>query len=74
MNRGKAFSIELELVLIYWKTEAYRRKPILMDTLTAEQKKTFNLINSIYETQIEAHPADYKKFISIFEKSFKYYL
>ena len=45
-----------------------------MDTLTSEQKKTYNIISKIYDAQIAAHPADYKKFTSLFEKSFKYYI
>ena len=59
---------------IAWKTEAYRRKPVLLDTLDSKQKKVFNTMTSIYEGQIEAHPADYDKYMKLFDKNFKYYL
>ena len=62
------------LLSICWKTEAYRRKPALLSSLTPEQKKAFGTIISIYDAQIKAHPADYKKFTELFEKNFKYYL
>ncbi|MFA6213727.1 MAG: hypothetical protein WC717_00420 [Candidatus Micrarchaeia archaeon] len=59
---------------IGWKTEAYGRKPVLMDTMSPEQKKAYKTIKSIYDGQVKAHPADYKKFTALFEKDFKYYL
>lgn len=59
---------------IAWKTEAYRRKPVLTDTLNPAQKKTFKMITALYEAQIKAHPADYKTFTTLFEKNFKYYI
>ena len=59
---------------IAWKTEAYRRKPVLMETLSSEQKKTYSTITSLYEGQLKAHSADYKRFGELFEKNFKYYL
>ncbi|MFA6489373.1 MAG: hypothetical protein WCT52_01720 [Candidatus Micrarchaeia archaeon] len=59
---------------IAWKIEAYRRKPMLIGTLTPEHKKIYALVTSIYAEQIKAHPADYKKFTELFEKNFKYYL
>ena len=65
----------MEAVLsICWKTEAYRRKPMHIGALNLEQKKAYNTLTSIYEGQMKAHPADYKKFTALFEKSFKYYL
>jgi len=65
----------LDAVLsIGWKTEAYRRKPVLMDTLDQAQKKTYDIITSLYTEQIKAHQADYKKFSKLFEKNFKYYI
>lgn len=72
--KEKIWKIMDAVLSIGWKTEAYMRKPVLMETLTAEQKKTFNFIKLLYEAQIKAHPADYKKFTELFEKSFKYYL
>ncbi len=59
---------------IGWKTEAYRRKPVLMDTLNPEQKKAYGTVTSLYDKQVKAHPADYKKFTVLFEKDFKYYI
>src|SRR3989344_3236965 len=74
LNKEKIWKIMDAVLSICWKTEAYRRKPVLMDTLNAEQKKAFKLISSLYEGQIAAHPADYKKFTALFEKNFKYYI
>src|SRR3989344_8755365 len=68
LNKEKIWKLMDAVLSICWKTEAYRRKPVLMDTLNAEQKKTYNLISSLYEEQIAAHPADYKKFTILFEK------
>ena len=73
-NKEKIWKIMDAVLSIGWKTEAYRRKPVLINTLTSEQKKAYRLITSIYEKQIGAHPADYKKFAVLFEKNFKYYL
>jgi len=74
LSKEKIWKIMDAVLSIAWKTEAYRRKPVLMDTLNAGQKKTFDVIRSLYEDQINAHPADYKKFTALFEKNFKYYL
>ena len=74
LRKEKIWKIMDAVLSIGWKTEAYRRKPVLMDTLNSEQKKAYNIITSLYEGQIQAHPADYKKFTALFEKSFKYYL
>lgn len=74
LSKEKIWKIMDAVLSICWKTEAYRRKPALMDTLNPEQKKAYNTITSLYEGQIRAHPADYKKFTALFEKSFKYYL
>ena len=74
VSKEKTWKLMDAVLSIGWKTEAYRRKPVLLDTLTSEQKKAYNLVNSLYDGQIKAHPADYKKFTALFEKNFKYYL
>ena len=74
VSKEKIWKIMDAVLSVGWKTEAYRRKPALMDTLNAQQKKTFSLITAIYDRQIKAHPADYKKYSDMFEKNFKYYL
>jgi len=74
VSKEKTWKLMDAVLSIGWKTEAYRRKPVLLDTLTPEQKKAYNLVNSLYDEQIKAHPADYKKFTALFEKNFKYYL
>jgi len=74
LTKEKIWKIMDAVLSIGWKTEAYRRKPALMETLSSEQKKTYRIVTSLYEGQIAAHPADYKKFTALFEKSFKYYL
>ncbi len=73
-SKEKIWKIMDAVLSIGWKTEAYRRKPVLLDTLNSEQKKTYAVITSLYEEQIKAHPADYKKFTALFNKNFKYYL
>src|SRR3989344_2802232 len=47
VSKEKIWKIMDAVLSIAWKTEAYRRKPVLMDTLTAEQKKSFSLVSSI---------------------------
>ena len=74
LSKEKVWKIMDAVLSIGWKTEAYRRKPVLMDTLNSQQKNTYAIVNSLYEAQIRAHPADYKKFTALFERSFKYYL
>ncbi|MDO8554800.1 MAG: hypothetical protein Q7S22_08375 [Candidatus Micrarchaeota archaeon] len=74
VSKEKTWKVMDAVLSIGWKTEAYRRKPVLMDALTSEQKKTYAFVNSIYEGQIKEHPADYRKFIQIFDKNFKHYL
>jgi len=74
LSKEKVWKIMDAVLSVGWKTEAYRRKPVLMDTLDAEQKKAYAIVNSLYDAQIRAHPADYKKFTALFEKNFKYYL
>jgi len=65
----------LEAVLsIAWKTKTYIRKPKYMLGLTSDQKKAYNSVTSLYREQAKAHPAEYKKFKELFEKSFKGYL
>ncbi|MFA6269239.1 MAG: hypothetical protein WC652_05455, partial [archaeon] len=59
LNKEKIWKVLDAILSIGWKTEAYRRKPVLMDTLNVQQKKTFSSINSIYEAQIKEHPEDY---------------
>jgi hypothetical protein len=74
LNKEKTWKVMDAVLSIGWKTEAYLRKPALMETLNSEQKKAFNQVNSVYKQEAKAHPADYKKFTSLFEKNFKYYL
>lgn len=74
LSKKKIWKIMDVVLSIAWKTEAYRRKPVLTDTLSLAQKKTYTTINSLYEEQIKAHPSDYKKFTALFEKNFKYYI
>ncbi len=74
VSKEKTWKTMDAVLSVCWKTEAYRRKPVLMETMNAEQKKAYGLVTSIYEGQIKAHPADYRRFTELFEKSFKYYL
>lgn len=74
LSKEKIWKIMDAVLSIGWKTEAYRRKPVLINTLNSEQKKTYGLITLLYEEQIKSRPADYKKFTNLFEKNFKYYL
>ena len=74
LRKEKIWKIMDAVLSICWKMEAYRRKPVLMDTLNPGQKKAFNIITTLFDEQIKAHPADYKKFTALFEKNFKYYL
>ena len=74
VSKEKTWKLMDAVLSMGWKTEAYRRKPVLLDTLTSEQKKAYNIVTSLYEGQIKAHPTDYKKFTALFEKNFKYYL
>ncbi|MFA5246872.1 MAG: hypothetical protein WC408_03205 [Candidatus Micrarchaeia archaeon] len=74
VSKEKIWKIMDAVLSIGWKTEAYRRKPVLMDTLCVEQKKVFKIVDSLYEKQAAAHPADFKKYSAMFEKHFKYYL
>lgn len=72
--KEKTWKIMDAVLSVGWKTEAYRRKPVLLDTLSSEQKKAYGVITKIFEAQAKAHPADYRKFSVLFEKNFKYYL
>jgi hypothetical protein len=74
LSKEKIWKIMDILLSVSWKTEAYRRKPVLMETLNLEQKKAYKIITSLYEGQIKVHPVDYKKFTVLFEKNFKYYI
>ncbi len=74
LDKDKIWKIMDAVLSIGWKTEAYRRKPALMETLNSNQKKAYDTIDSLYTKQINAHPVDYKKYTSLFEKNFKYYL
>ena len=74
VNKEKIWKIMDAVLSIAWKTEAYQRKPVLLDTLNSNQKKTYIIIKSIYDKQIKEHPADYKKFTALFTKNFAYYL
>jgi hypothetical protein len=73
-DKKKFWKLMDAVLSIAWKIEAYRRKPALLETLNSEQKKMYALVTSLYEEQIKAHPADYKKFKELFVKNFKYYL
>jgi len=73
-RKEKIWKVMDAVLSIAWKTEAYRRKPVLMDTLDSDQKKAFGIITAIYDAQTKAHPDDYKKFRELFKKNFKYYL
>ncbi len=74
LTKEKVWKIMDAVLSIAWKTEAYRRKPVLLDTLNAEQKKMYALVTEIYEATIKKYPAEYKKFSELFDKNFKYYL
>jgi hypothetical protein len=74
VSKEKIWKIMDAVLSIGWKTEAYMRKPVLMETITSEQKQPYNILTSLYEGQIKVHPADYKKFTALFEKNFKYYI
>ncbi|OIO24405.1 hypothetical protein AUJ65_01195 [Candidatus Micrarchaeota archaeon CG1_02_51_15] len=74
LSKEKIWKIMDAVLSIGWKTEAYRRKPALMETLTPVQRKAYDLVSLAYGQQIDAHPADYKNFCELFEKNFKYYL
>jgi len=74
VDKEKVWKIMDAVLSIGWKTEAYQRKPVLIDTLDPEQKKTYDLITQIYQEQIKAHPNEYKDFITLFKENFKYYI
>jgi hypothetical protein len=74
VSKEKTWKIMDAVLSIGWKTEAYKRKPVLMETMNKEQKKAYGIVTSLFEKQIKAHPADYKRFTALFDKSFKYYL
>jgi len=74
VGKERIWKIMDAVLSIGWKTEAYHRKPVLLETLSTEQKKAYKLVTSLYQEQIKAHPAEYKKFTVLFEKNFKYYL
>ncbi|MFA6213730.1 MAG: hypothetical protein WC717_00435 [Candidatus Micrarchaeia archaeon] len=74
VSKEKIWKTMDAVLSIGWKTEAYGRKPVLMDTMGPEQKRAYKTLKSLYNEQIKAHPADYKKFTALFEKDFKYYL
>lgn len=74
LNKDKIWKLMDAVLSIAWKTEAYKRKPVLMETLNSEQKKAYSIVKSVYEKEIKAHPTEYKKFKILFEKHFKYYL
>ncbi|MCX6771244.1 MAG: hypothetical protein NTX79_04270 [Candidatus Micrarchaeota archaeon] len=71
VSKDKVLAIIDAVLSVCWEIEAYRRKPALMDTLTPEQKKTYSTITTLYEKQIRAHPADYKRFAELVKKSFR---
>ncbi len=73
LSKEKTWKIMEAVLSVAWKTEAYRRKPMLMDMLTSGQKKTFKVITSLYEAQMKAYPGDYKKFTALFDKNFNYF-
>ena len=73
-SKGKIWKIMDAVLSVGWKTEAYQRKPVLMETLSLDQKKTYRLVTSLYDGQVKAHPADYDRFKALFKENFKYYL
>ncbi len=74
LNKLKIWKVMDAVLSVCWKTEAYRRKPALMESLTSDQKAAFNIITLLYNAQIKAHPAEYKQFSKLFDKNFKYYI
>lgn len=74
LGKEKIWKIMDAVLSIAWKTEAYIRKPVLMETLNPNQKKAFGTVKSVYEQQAKAHPGDFRKFRKLFEKNFKYYV
>lgn len=74
LNKEKIWKTMDAVLSIAWKTEAYRRKPVLMETLNPTQKKAYAAVTALYDKQIQAHPGNYLKFTSLFVKNFKYYL
>ncbi|MCX6771246.1 MAG: hypothetical protein NTX79_04280 [Candidatus Micrarchaeota archaeon] len=74
IHKEKIWKTMDAVLSVCWKTEAYGRKPVLMETLSPKQKIGYNTIKAIYTKQVEAHPADYDKFATLFEKNFKYYV
>jgi len=74
IHKEKIWKIMDAVLSVGWKTEAYGRKPVLMETLNPKQRVGYNAIKMIYKGQIEAHPVEYKAFGELFEKNFKYYL
>jgi hypothetical protein len=74
LSKKKVWKIMDAVLSIAWKTEAYRRKPVLMETLNPEQKKAYSIITTLYDEQIREHPADYNRFTALFKKNFKFYL
>ena len=74
MSKEKIWKTMDAVLSIAWKTEAYRRKPVLIDSLTSEQKKVYGVITSLYDKQVKARPKEYKQFKALFEKNFKYYI
>lgn len=74
LGKEKIWKVMDAVLSIAWKTEAYIRKPVLMETLNANQKKAFGLVKSVYDQQAMEHPQDFKKFKGLFAKNFKYYV
>jgi len=74
ISKEKVSTILDAVLSIGWETEAYTRKPMFLEAMNREQKAAYKSIISIYEGQIKAHPADYKKFTLLFDRSFKSYL
>jgi len=74
ISKEKIWKVMDSVLSVGWKTEAYRRKPVLLNTLNSKQKKTYDLVKTLYEEQMNAHPADYKEFTKLFDKNFKFYL
>jgi len=74
VSKEKIWKTMDAVLSIGWKTEAYRRKPVLMETLSPKQKKAYGVVTALYDGQIKAYPEAYKEYTALFEKDFKYYL
>lgn len=72
LSRERTWKTIEATLSIGWKTEKFRRSADILKRLDQQQKKSFTALSSIYEEQIRSHPAEYRDFVSLFDKSFKY--